>query len=95
MAVVTHHIGKNFYAYEHYRDGKTVRSKYIGPVDSKGAIRAPHIGKGVDRQPVGTTYQSLRRIYMKSVRRKEMEDAEDERRKIESKKRIVTAKRSK
>lgn len=73
MAIVIHNIGKNRYAYEHYRDGKQIKSKYIGPVDAKGNIRDVKVGEGVDRQPVGTTTESLRHIYMKAVKRKATE----------------------
>ena len=73
MAIVVHEILGNRYAYHHYRVGKSIKTKYIGPVDNKGRIRDVKHGDSVERVPVGTTTESLRKIYMKAVRRKEME----------------------
>lgn len=73
MAIVLHRINNNRYAYHHYRVGKSIKTKYIGPVDNKNRIRDVKHGDSVDRVPVGTTTASLREIYMKAVRRKEME----------------------
>ena len=69
MAIVIHSIGKNRYAYEHYRVGSTIKTKYIGPVDARGRIRDVQVGKSVDRAEVGTTTASLRAMYARIVRR--------------------------
>ena len=34
MAIVVHKIAGNYYAYEHYRDGKEVKCEYLYPVNS-------------------------------------------------------------
>ena len=86
MAIVIHTIGNNRYAYEHFRVGPTVKTKYIGPVDTRGNIRAPDFGKGVGRVPVGTTHARLKAIYAKAARKAEKKPEQ---------KRIVTAKRVK
>lgn len=75
MAVVIHNIGGNRYAYSHHREGKKVRAIYIGPVDSHNRIRSLKTDEiGVNRVEVGTTVTSLKKIYMKAVRNKEIED---------------------
>lgn len=75
MGIVIHDIKGNRYAYEHYRVGSKIKTKYIGPVDARGNIRALHDdSRGVGRVPVGTTTARLKTIYAKAVHRKEKEE---------------------
>lgn len=95
MAIVIHDIGNNRYAYEHHRVGKQIKTKYIGPVDSRGNIRASQIGEGVGRAEVGTTTSKLKELYAKAIRRKEKPEPAVKKKpeKIRYEKGIVTAKR--
>lgn len=70
MAIVVHEILGNRYAYHHYRVGKSIKTKYIGPVDNKGRIRDVKHGDSIERVPVGTTTESLKKIYLNAVRLK-------------------------
>ena len=55
MAEVIHTIKGNEYLYEHYRDGDTIRSKYIGPVGKGGKVRKAQHGGGA---PLKVTQQT-------------------------------------